>query len=78
MRITHLDGLRGIAILWVIAYHAYSRWFDYTNLLSATKNISIFKYGFLGVSLFFMISGFVIDFFHKSLFTQFHIVDSSN
>lgn len=60
MRITHLDGLRGIAILWVIAYHAYSRWFDYTNLLSATKNISIFKYGFLGVSLFFMISGFVI------------------
>lgn len=60
LRISHLDGLRGIAILWVIAYHAYSRWFFYTHLLPATKDISLFKYGFLGVSLFFMISGFVI------------------
>lgn len=59
-RISHLDGLRGIAILWVISYHAYSRWFDYTHLFPVTKDMSIFKYGFLGVPLFFMISGFVI------------------
>lgn len=60
MRISHLDGLRGIAILWVIAYHAYSRWVDYTHLLPATKDMSFFKFGHLGVPLFFMISGFVI------------------
>lgn len=60
MRIAHLDGLRGLAIIWVIAYHAYSRWFDYTHLLSITKDIAVFKFGYLGVPLFFMISGFVI------------------
>ena len=60
LRISHLDGLRGIAILWVIAYHAYSRWVDYTHLLPATKDMSFFKFGHLGVPLFFMISGFVI------------------
>lgn len=58
-RIKYLDGLRGFAILWVILYHAFSRWpnlpygYRYWDLLP-------FKYGWLGVELFFMLSGFVI------------------
>lgn len=60
MRIGYLDGLRGLAIIWVIMFHAYSRWPEYLNFVSKTQDVSIFQYGFLGVQLFFMISGFVI------------------
>lgn len=59
-RIKHLDGMRGLAILMVIGYHAYARWpelLPYTNL---TQHIPLFSFGWLGVELFFMISGFVI------------------
>ena len=61
-RIKYLDGLRGIAILLVILYHAYGvdgyeNAFHYNHKFSA---FPIFKYGFLGVELFFLISGFVI------------------
>ena len=42
-----LDGLRGIAILSVILFHN----FEYTNA---------FSLGWLGVDLFFVISGFLI------------------
>ena len=60
MRIGHLDGLRGIAIIWVILFHSYSRWPEHLNFVSVTQEVSLFQYGFLGVQLFFMISGFVI------------------
>ncbi|QUM83598.1 acyltransferase [Moritella sp. 28] len=59
-RIEHLDGIRGFAILLVVFFHAYARWPSYLSFVSETKNIFIFQYGFLGVQLFFMISGFVI------------------
>lgn len=59
-RISHLDGMRGIAILLVVFFHAYARWPDYLGFVTETKDIFIFKYGYLGVQLFFMISGFVI------------------
>ncbi len=59
-RIQYIDGMRGIAILGVILFHAYSRWshiepFDQKDLL-----IDLFSYGWLGVNLFFSISGYVI------------------
>lgn len=60
MRIAHLDGLRGIAIIWVMLFHSYSRWPEYLDFVSTTQEIAILKYGYLGVQLFFMISGFVI------------------
>jgi peptidoglycan/LPS O-acetylase OafA/YrhL len=60
MRIQHVDGLRGIAIIWVVLYHSYSRWPQKLDFISVTQQIPFFKYGYLGVPLFFMISGFVI------------------
>jgi peptidoglycan/LPS O-acetylase OafA/YrhL len=59
-RIDYLDGLRGIAILLVIFFHAYARWVDLVPYGGDYKNIFIFKYGWLGVNLFFLISGYVI------------------
>jgi peptidoglycan/LPS O-acetylase OafA/YrhL len=49
MRIRELDGLRGIAILAVVATH-YLSWLPATGA----------QYGFLGVDLFFILSGFLI------------------
>ncbi len=59
-RITHLDGMRGLAILMVIAYHAYARWPELLPYVRVTQHFPILNYGWLGVELFFMISGFVI------------------
>lgn len=59
-RITHLDGMRGLAILLVIGYHAYARWPDLLPFVQATQHIPLFSFGWVGVQLFFMISGFVI------------------
>lgn len=59
LRITELDGLRGIAALAVVLYHYTTRFgqkFD-TNL---TRTVWEFEYGRYGVDLFFIISGFVI------------------
>lgn len=59
-RLQHLDGLRGLAILLVLSFHAFSRWPEYLSFVSYTGNLIPFKYGMHGVQLFFMISGYVI------------------
>lgn len=59
-RIKHLDGLRGVAILLVLFFHVYVRWLDLTPWLATYSTFVVFKLGFLGVELFFLISGFVI------------------
>ena len=59
-RIAYLDGLRGVAILAVVFYHAFSRWHWHVPYGSLYRNVPVFEYGWLGVQLFFMISGFVI------------------
>ncbi len=59
-RILHLDGLRGLAILLVVVFHVYARWPSYLEFVNVTKDFPLFKYGYYGVQLFFMISGFVI------------------
>lgn len=59
-RIAYLDGHRGLAILLVTLYHAYARWPDLVPYKAQFAEVPLFKYGWLGVELFFLISGFVI------------------
>jgi peptidoglycan/LPS O-acetylase OafA/YrhL len=56
-RIDILDGFRVIAIFIVMLFHFYSL---YIGLYNYNFDSSIFKFGYLGVEFFFMISGFVI------------------
>jgi peptidoglycan/LPS O-acetylase OafA/YrhL len=58
-RLYELDSLRGIAALSVVLFHYTTL---YGNLYGHMKKNYIFdvKYGYLGVHLFFIISGFVI------------------
>jgi len=46
LRIPHIDGLRGLAILFVVCYHFFP---------------GILRGGFIGVDVFFVISGYVIQ-----------------
>lgn len=60
LRITALDGLRGLAILMVVAFHALARW---RGVMPPEENLlisDVFSLGWMGVQLFFIISGFVI------------------
>jgi peptidoglycan/LPS O-acetylase OafA/YrhL len=59
-RIAFLDGHRGVAILLVALYHAYARWPTFVPYGNRFGDIALFKYGSLGVELFFLLSGFVI------------------
>lgn len=59
-RIRFLDGLRGIAIIFVVLFHAYVRWPTIVPYGDKFASFPVFKNGFLGVQLFFLISGFVI------------------
>lgn len=56
-----LDGFRGIAILWVLLQHAmYFLSLD-SLLIAPFQFLSyVFRWGFLGVDMFFVISGFLI------------------
>ena len=60
MRLAHLDGLRGLAIALVLLFHAYAGWTGQVPYGAAYADIGVFKFGWLGVELFFLISGFVI------------------
>lgn len=58
-RINSLDLLRVIAALMVCVYHFFYRGYSYGT--GVFLDLFFVKYGYLGVSLFFMISGFVIS-----------------
>lgn len=59
-RIEYLDGHRGVAILLVVLFHAYARWPELVPYGDAYAGIPVFRYGWLGVELFFLVSGFAI------------------
>ena len=59
-RIESLDGLRGLAILLVVGFHAFARWPDLVPYHDNYAGLPLFAYGWLGVNLFFLISGYVI------------------
>jgi len=61
-RLYVLDGLRFVAATAVLLYHYFFRGWkaDGMSILKFEYLGSMFKYGYLGVDLFFMISGFVI------------------
>lgn len=60
-RLHFLDGLRGIAILLVLLFHAYSNnWIGVLPYHDQYDYITLFHFGRYGVQLFFIISGFVI------------------
>jgi peptidoglycan/LPS O-acetylase OafA/YrhL len=61
-RLKSLDGLRGVAILLVMGFHYFYALAGGTTYPygDAFANCFLFKYGYLGVELFFIISGFVI------------------
>lgn len=60
-RLDYLDGLRGVAILSVAAWHytnsGYERFFPYGSMFSSIPGLD---HGWIGVDIFFLISGFVI------------------
>lgn len=60
VRMAHLDGLRGVAILSVLGFHYFSCFQSVYPYGSAWADFPLFRWGHLGVLLFFAISGFVI------------------
>ena len=60
MRLQFLDGFRGLAIMLVIIFHAYVPRIEHYPYGDAYANIPVINVGWLGVQLFFLISGFVI------------------
>tara|TARA_R110001583_G_scaffold116972_2_gene267863 strand:+ start:5617 stop:6696 length:1080 start_codon:yes stop_codon:yes gene_type:complete len=59
-RINYLDGHRGIAILLVMLFHAFSRWVDLVPYGNEYASFPLFSHGGLAVRLFFILSGYVI------------------
>lgn len=59
-RVQFLDGLRGIAIINVVMFHAYFWYQDVEPYQQYIFFSNLFQYSFLGVQLFFAISGYVI------------------
>ncbi len=56
MRLNELDAFRGVAATAVVLYHYTTRY----NEIFGTTSVLNFTYGWLGVPLFFILSGFVI------------------
>ncbi|WP_157252944.1 acyltransferase family protein [Nonomuraea typhae] len=60
-RLFEIDGLRIVAALCVVLYHyTFSAWVGGTSPVAFPAESMWSRYGYLGVDLFFMISGFVV------------------
>lgn len=59
-RYVSLDHWRGIAALWVVLFHAFNVWLAINPSLLPQPFAWLFYHGWLGVHLFFVISGYCI------------------
>jgi peptidoglycan/LPS O-acetylase OafA/YrhL len=59
-RIPELDGLRGVAIAMVVLYHYFSLHFSVSPKTLAAYLVYATRFGWSGVDLFFVLSGFLI------------------
>ncbi|TVQ56860.1 MAG: acyltransferase [Spirulina sp. DLM2.Bin59] len=68
-RFSFLDALRGLASVWVVLYHAAAG--EHTPLLEKTLPHwlfeVLFRQGYLGVPVFFVLSGFVLSYTTRNL-----------
>lgn len=55
-----LDGLRGVAVLWVIGYHLFGRQPVHPVIESVPGLGPLLSFGWLGVVIFFVLSGYLI------------------
>ncbi|MGH7058084.1 MAG: acyltransferase family protein, partial [Acetobacteraceae bacterium] len=62
-----LTGLRAVAAAWVVAFHYSTEQF---SPLGLQHDLPILHFGYLGVDLFFMLSGFVIWHVHAKDFLE--------
>lgn len=60
VRVPELDGLRGLAIIAVVLYHAFGWRSPAHDAGHAALLVEMTKVGWLGVDLFFVLSGFLI------------------
>lgn len=61
--IPSMTGVRGVAALWLMLYHASQGAGDFFSLPSLER-VSAFQKGWRGVDLFFMLSGFILMYAH--------------
>lgn len=73
-RLLALDGLRGLAALAVVLYHLSGHIKQELSATIPQWMMTIFEYGFLGVPVFFVLSGFVIAASVKSSAVTIHYV----
>ena len=59
-RIKELDGLRGVAILLVVSFHYINNQLINTPGIVAKSLFTLTSFGWVGVDLFFILSGFLI------------------
>src|SRR5947207_14191739 len=68
-QIDQLTGVRGFAALWVL-FHHMPNIKVLTPYLSASVLAPLFDKGWLGVDLFYVLSGFVVSFVHLEEFAH--------
>ena len=59
-RVPALDGVRGLAILLVMMHHGFASSFTVQTLGEKIFKLAVGSYGWVGVDLFFVLSGFLI------------------